>query len=183
MATEIEMKAHCSDPAAVERLLEARARFLGGYRREDSYFHGPLVDGERVDFRLRRQADGWLCTWKNKTISRGLEVNREREFELADGPAFLELVERLGCRIFVRKNKQGKAWRLGRLTVELSNVEGLGWFVEVELLLPAEEAPRAELESAEAEIRGVLSGLGLAEADIEPRPYTAMLLESGLGAP
>jgi adenylate cyclase, class 2 len=182
MATEIEMKARCADPAGVESRMPARAVGLGEFLKEDLYFRGPPVEAVRLDFRLRLQADSWVCTWKDKTIKDGLEVNLEREFAVGDGEAFIGLMGRLGCAVFVRKTKQGKAWRLGELTIEVVHVHGLGWFVEIERLLDHDDASEEEVRTAAEDIRRTFGLLGLSGTDVEPRPYTHMLLDAGRGA-
>lgn len=99
------------------------------------------------DFRIRIDDGSAMCTFKDRTLSNGMEVNREVEFALTDVEAFLELVKRLGCRLFSCKVKDGKRYHHDRcdgttLTVELSLIEGLGVFLEVERVV--DDSERAE---------------------------------------
>lgn len=129
-------------------------------------------------------------TFKEKRAEGGIEINREREFEVSDPEAFLEFIERLGCESFYSKRKRGLAFKVPRAagegatasqaTIELVEVEGLGDFIEIEILLPSEEP--AALALAQGEIRSLLRRSGLSEEDIESRYYSELLMEAGLVA-
>jgi predicted adenylyl cyclase CyaB len=125
---------------------------------------------------VRNENGEWICTWKRKTLTRGLEVNEENEFTLSNGPLFMDLLEKLGCRRSIRKVKRGKRYACQGLTVEISWVEGLGLFVEAEKVLEA--ATAAEAAVWEKTIRSFLADIGVRDEDIEERPYSVMLTEN-----
>lgn len=198
MAYEIEIKAWIDDPPAIRAQLRARATSIKDYVKEDVYFRSPVVaaadpasGGDASDtatarlgpppsgaetpqeFRLRREGGTNVCTFKEKTIRRGVEVNREYEFTVSDGNAFEELVLRSGCRVFARKRKSGSVFALPEANVEVSHVDGLGDFVEIEKLV--EEHDSDAHNAAEETVRRVLDSLGVPESAIEERPYTTLL--------
>ncbi len=174
MATEVELKAHIEDPEAVEARIRAFARFSKDYDRRDIYFRVEGLDPTTTDFRLRRDTGAAVVTFKKKSIKNGVEANEEREFEVSDPDAFASLAERIGCTVFARKHKTGRSYRSGQATIEISSVEGLGHFIEIEILLPT--ADPAEIEGADAEVRAILERAGVPSAAIEPRNYIDMLI-------
>ncbi len=198
MAYEIEIKAWIDDPPAIRAQLSARATSIKDYVKEDVYYRAPVVPATDLEsgdgapdmaaarlgppppgaaapqeFRLRREGGANVCTFKEKTIRRGVEVNREHEFTVSDGDAFEELVLRSGCRVFARKRKSGSVFALPEANVEVSHVDGLGDFVEIEKLVEEHDADAHD--TAEATVRRILDSLGVPESAIEGRPYTTLL--------
>ncbi len=174
MAIEVELKAWVSDPDALRARLDRRYSFVREYVKEDVYFAGEesARDG-RSDVRLRRDGDRSICTFKDKRIEKGVEFNEEHEFDVTDGDAFHELLRRLGCLERIRKTKIGRQYKAGDTIVELSELVGLGWFVEIERVLDDE----SESQAAELSVREVLSELDIPTTAIECRTYTEMLAE------
>ena len=172
MAFEVELKAWVSEPDRLRERLDRRYSFVREYVKEDVYFarntHGS--DG-RGDVRLRRDGTRSICTFKDKRIENGVEFNDEHEFDVSDGHAFRELLHRLGCRERIQKTKIGRQYAVGDTVVELSELVGLGWFVEIEHVL----ADDAESQTAERRVRAVLSELEIPVSAIESRTYTEML--------
>jgi predicted adenylyl cyclase CyaB len=124
---------------------------------------------------VRSEAGQWICTYKRRTLTRGLEVNEENEFYLSGGKLFMELLEELGCTPALRKTKRGRRYSCQGLTVEVSDVGGLGLFVEAEKVL--ESASAEDISRWEKTIRDFLADIGVREEDIEERPYSLMLEE------
>jgi adenylate cyclase class 2 len=79
--------------------------------------------------------------FKRKEVRDGIEVNDEREFEVSDAAVFGELLSRLGLAVWIRKRKTGEAWTWGGITIELSEIEGLGFFAELEILADKDDLP------------------------------------------
>lgn len=177
MAYEIEVKARLGDPEALRRELAAEALEVHDYVKEDVYFRADTGQ----EFRLRREGGGAVCTFKEKTIRDGVEVSREVEFSLSDPDAFEELVGRTGATVYARKRKTGSVFRLADAKVEVSHVDRLGDFVEVERMVEEDDAERHA--AAEETVRRLLRRFGIADEAIEARPYTALLAELERDAP
>ncbi|MFO8064651.1 MAG: class IV adenylate cyclase [Spirochaetota bacterium] len=175
---EVELKAWVSDVEPVRRTLERSCTFQRRFDKRDRYFTAP-EGAPPQQFRLRRDGEHLVCTYKQKAVTEGVETNLEREFEVSDEEAFVGLVERIGCTALVNKHKQGSLYRYHGLNVELSYVEGLGTFLEIEKLVADDDAERAR---ADREVREALSRLGGEALHIEARPYTQLLLDTGHGA-
>ncbi len=190
---EVELKARVADRKAVEARVASFASLEGPVDKLDSYWHGPdwrLQRGKR-GFRIRAEGSESVVTFKTKRAEGGIEINRETEFAISDARAFIEFAQRLGCEPFYQKRKRGLRFRAelcgrdlpgceGAAAIELVEVEGLGDFLEIEILLPDEDPAAVAL--AQGEIRGLLARSGLGPEDIEPRFYSELLVAAGLVA-
>ena len=183
---EVELKAHVADPAAVEAKLQAFAVRIGDFDKRDSYWHGPewRINRGTRGFRVRAERDVVTVTFKTKRSEGGVEINREREFVIQDRDTFVEFIERLGCEPFFEKRKIGTKWEWRHggsdpIALELLEVPGLGRFLEIEALV-SEDDPAA-VALARGEIAALLEKSGLDDSDIEPRYYSELLVEAGLG--
>ncbi len=182
MATEVEMKAWIDDPEALHRRLRGGCSEIRSFFKSDTYFVAPVPRAENralppQEFRIRNDDGRLICTFKEKEIVDGMETNREVEFTVSDEAAFSELAERIGCRVFVRKQKRGTLYSCGGLGAELSDVEGLGTFLEVEKVI--EDDDPAAIAAAQSDVRAFFVALGIPQDRIEPRPYNDILLEKG----
>jgi len=179
MQLEIEMKAKLADPQKTELQLQALGYVLERkYRKEDFYFRA----ANSQEVRVRLDAAQSLVTFKDKQIEGGLEINREHEFEISNAALMIELLGRLGCVEIVQKTKIGSAWRKDLLLAELSDIVGLGHYLEIEcVLVVPDETSAAEQSRLGREIKiqivGELAALGIGQSQIESRTYTAMLRE------
>lgn len=183
MATEVEMKAWIDDPEGLHRRLKEGCQEIRSYFKSDTYFVAPTPPDAPPDylpqeFRIRNDNGTLICTFKEKDIVDGMETNREVEFTVSDEEAFAELAHRVGCRVFVRKQKRGTLYSCDGLGVELSEVAGLGTFLEVEKVVEDDD-PEA-VSTAQSGIRAFFSKLGVPSEKIESRPYNDILLERGL---
>ena len=182
MATEVEIKAWVDDPAGMRARVAARYPQAGSYTKEDVYFRlpgaaGGAQSGGPIEFRLRLDDGEAIVTAKRKRVVEGIEVNDEMEYRVSDGPSFERFAEYLGATVFSRKRKVGERFAAGEATIELSHVDRLGDFIEIEWLL---EAPSPEeVATARAGVRSLLEGLGIGQEKVEPRYYTDLLASLG----
>lgn len=104
------------------------------------------------------------------------EVNEEREFTVSDAAEFRRLVTLLSAEEVIRKEKRGRAYRYGELTVEICDVTGLGRFIEVEALVDSRE----KADDAIGRIAELFRRIGVTDDMICRRYYTDMLMELGI---
>lgn len=135
---------------------------------------------KQVKVRIRDENGEVIVTYKRKELQGDIEVNDEREFGISDRFPFEVLLGDLGFRPYITKEKRTRsfAWISPEgmpLTIELSLVGGLGWFVELEIL--AKDPDAAETAKAQGILRATLERCGIPASAIEPRYYTDMLAE------
>jgi adenylate cyclase class 2 len=180
MKYEVEQKFPVADVAAVEARLAARGVDVSEPRAEvDLYFAHPARDFARTDeaLRIRRQGSLNSITYKGPKIDQTTKTRREMELPLPPGEesaeAWAKLLKVLGFRPVAEVRKLRRKveipWQGRRVQGSLDEVEGLGNFVELELV---EE--EAGVESAKACIASLAESLGLRES--ERRSYLELLL-------
>ena len=181
---EAELKASLGDLAAEE--LADRAAALGflpveQVRERDIYFNGTERDFRRTDEALRlrsvrRLPDGpWesLITYKGPKLDRVSNARTEYETGVSDGGTAQKLLEALGYRPLAEVNKVRRTYRLDQVTLCLDQVQGLGGFLELELLVPGEEQREAAVER----LLALLEELGIPRDQLSRRSYLELLAE------
>jgi len=174
MAIEVEIKARIPNPDELARRLAERGEFLREYNKVDRYYGRP--DEERTRFRLRRDGQSLICTFKEKAVEALHEENRETEFIVSDGDAFERFAEYLGFQCIVEKQKIGRSWLINSVRCELSEVSRLGSFLELEIML-TDDAGESERDAAKDLLFATLRDLGIDESAVESKPYTRMIHE------
>ncbi len=175
MSTEVELKAWVDEPAALRERVAARFEREAGYTKEDVYYRLGVRGGdeEPVEFRLRREEGEAVVTGKRKRVVEGVEINDEIEYTVSSDVEFERFAEYLGASVFARKRKVGERYRAGAATIELSEVDRLGHFIEIEWLVEGEN--EGEVRRAKEGVRRLLLELGVPEEKIEPRYYIDLL--------
>lgn len=179
---EVEMKFPSSDFAAIEDRLAKAGASLNEARQEiDHYFNAPDRDFARTDeaLRLRRVGLANFVTYKGPKRDAQTKTRTEIEVPLADGTAaadnFVRLLTCLGYRPVAVVQKKRRIYHLERdafpLEVCLDDVEGVGRFVELEIL-----APEERLDKARRVVQDLAATLGLTTS--ERRSYLELLLET-----
>jgi adenylate cyclase class 2 len=143
---------------------------------EDAFFAHPSRDLVAADeaLRLRRTADGFELTHKGPRHGSGaVKARKETTVRTADDPT--ALLEELGFRRTVRLRKRRERHRLPGLEVTLDEVEGLGWFAEV-------EAVGSDRKAAEAAVEDGLRRLGLEKLPRLRESYVELALAAGASA-
>lgn len=175
---EIELKARVRDPAAVEARMDSFMSFVGTIEKHDEYWSIPVLSSMVLTtgfrFRIRHEEGKTLITFKEKTYTDTIEVNREVEFSVQNEASFRKFIEKMSAKHLYSKQKKGKQWRgEGNLLAELVTIEGLGTYLEVELLF--EDNSQVKPESVKKRLVEIIERCGLSIADIEARPYSQLL--------
>lgn len=182
MPLEIELKYRVQDQQSV---LEAMCRL--GFQRgvivmeEDQYLNAPdrdfAVTGEA--FRIRRENDRYLLTYKGPILPGAAKIRNEREVQVANSPEhaaeLLALLQALGYKpvAVVKKRRQffTGVWQGGIVTVCFDTVEGLGGYIELEQVVD-----EAVADQVAPRLQNLAANLGL--TDLEPRSYLRLILEA-----
>ena len=178
---EIELKYRVADfDYARSILAQWNARVQPTIDEADYYFNAPDRDFATTDeaFRLRVIGDENRITYKGPKQGGLAKTRTEIEIALASGAvtadAFRQLVQHLGYRptAVVRKRRTVSQMTRAGFAVEIcfDEVEGIGRFVEIEIV--ADASRRTEAEQVLLTIAGELN-----LRDVERRSYLHMVLE------
>jgi adenylate cyclase class 2 len=156
---EIEAKVRVDELGAVRiRLVEQNAEKIGEESQHDVYYNAPHRNFAETDEALRVRYTGGTpeITYKGpKIASSGLKARREINIRVDSGKRFEELLDSLGFTRAASVEKHREEYRLQGASIALDSVEGLGTFVEIEVL--TEETG----EAAEARIQELEDILGV----------------------
>jgi adenylate cyclase class 2 len=200
LAVEIEIKAHVKDSEALKLLLSDKAQYLFSFKKEDTYyFPAGNPDIPKSGIRLRAESRTFpggteketvYVTYKTKEVRDDIEINDENEFEIYSRQngailVFDKFLKMMGLRPGYSKRKKGWTFSKDGINAELMEVEKLGWFLELEIILDDIEAPdsngaaTAVIDEKRKQLMGFLSSLGIEKDAIESRYYSEMLKEAG----
>ena len=183
---EVEQKFRVVHFDAVRQVLRPLGpAWRAGVVQRDRYFAHPQRDFTETDEALRIRStdeDHWI-TYKGPKQQHVVKTRQEIEVPLGSGPKradeFTRLLEALGFHSVAVVTKRrlpfsvvADGWEFNGT---LDEVEGLGTFVELELLVGEDE-----IAAAQRAVQGLARQLGL--ADRETRSYLEMVLAEGIGS-
>ncbi len=186
MGYEVEVKYRGVDRETLIKKLDA-LNAQGGPTsvQEDAYLKHPSRDFAQTNeaFRIRRVGASNYITYKGPRQPGPTKTREEIEIAFAPGDetyhALVRLLHSLGFQpaATVRKTRSVYAIRFGGCDIEVAidDVEGLGTFAEVEVLVANDEG----LAAAQTAVLALSRELELVQ--VEPRSYLRMVLER-LGA-
>jgi adenylate cyclase class 2 len=181
MRYEVEQKHRLDDVGTFLTQLAGRRIELGDpVEQIDEYFAHPCRDFASTDEALRIRSVGGrsFVTYKGPKIDTTTKTRHELEFPLAqddvEGSRFDQLLRVLGFTPVARVRKRRRRFEIDaddqQVEGALDEVEGVGSFVELELL-----ADDARVEAAKRTISKLAGELSLGPT--ERRSYLEMLLE------
>ena len=146
---EYELKFRIAPERDLDALL-ARCRFVRSEAQSDEYFQHPCRDFAQTDeaLRIRTIGDGRWVTYKGARFRRDVKARREIEFPLVEqtAAAFRATLLALGFRSVAVVSKQRHVYLLGdeeETEIVVDDVEGLGRFIEIEVVAPSSQADAA----------------------------------------
>jgi adenylate cyclase class 2 len=151
LVREVELKARVDDSEGLlGRIKEAGGVFLREVVQEDYYFKHPCWDFKEKDEALRLRREGAVCilTFKGPRLGKSAKVREELEVRLDDFKGMAALLQRLGFEKAFTIKKRRSDFSLEGATISVDSVEGLGEFVEIEVLvreLPAGTGEEAQM--------------------------------------
>ncbi len=170
---EVEAKIRISDVEDCRRRVLGLARYVGKERKIDDYYTlESLSKYPKRSLRIRRMGKNYVVNFKQRvSYKNGVHAKKEVEFRVSDIAGFLALIDNFGFRKWLRKKKVSEIYEVGKnFHIEINNVRGLGWFVEVEYLSSLEGVRKARRRVFE-----VIKKLGASKKDIVKDGYTKML--------
>ena len=176
---EIELKAWLDNPSEAEQKLASFAEYRGKSFKTDWYWY---KEDRKLKIRIREEKFvssanvekfSLYVTSKIKTVSDGIEVNNENEFQISDKSAFETFLKAAGFELQSTKNKISKNYYTQNSHIELVEIEGTGHFMEAEILSPSNEP--SVVEEIRHTLFGLLEQCGVPASNIEPRFYSELI--------
>ena len=168
---EVESKFRSpGNDVVLKSLGDLGARLISDETFEDAYYSHPTRAFDKTDeaLRLRMYEDHSELTYKGpRTMSSSAKAREELSAHIEDSLSLRRILERLGFAEIASVRKRRVSFAFDLLRVDVDDVEGLGQFVELELM--TEDPSRAERLIAEAKER-----LGL--CDMVDETYLEMIL-------
>lgn len=169
---EVELKYRSPGNEKIKRALtRLGAKEISTGAMEDVYFSHPAKDFGKTDeaLRLRKKEDIAELTYKGPRMHLDSSKAREEITLKTDDPlAVQRIVERLGFMESYTIRKHRTSYLMDKLRVDVDLVDGLGEFVELEVLTESPERSKMLLETARTE-------LGLEK--LEPKTYLELMME------
>ncbi len=173
---EVESKFRSPGNEKVDRaLVHLGAKKIASLEMEDVYFSHPSRDFGKTDeaLRLRKFEGGAELTYKGPRMHTESTKAREEITLKIDNPLSAQrIVERLGFKEFCGIRKKRDSYLLDKLRVDLDDVDGLGEYVELEVLTESPERAEQLFDLARRE-------LGLDKP--ERLTYLELISEKGRG--
>lgn len=178
---EVEIKLPAADLKWLEQqLLAAGFQNSGSEQECDVYFDNARgeIRGSGGALRVRETAEGSggriraQINWKGKKLDARTMTRQELETGVEDGAVCRKILQALGyfpVEPEVRKNRT--MLRKGPVTACLDQVQGLGGFLELEILAEGDREREAALER----LWQILEALGYQETDTVNSSYLSML--------
>lgn len=182
---EVELKASLAgvDAAALRQTVETRCGApRANLREQDLYFNGNDRDFRKTDeaLRLRRVLDGGtgretqtLLTYKGAKQDALSSTRLEYETAVSDGEVMLNLLRSLGYTPVFVVDKRRREYAQGDITLCLDTVEGLGAYLELELLCEREDAREAAVQR----LLETLGDLGVPKENLTRKSYLELLMK------
>jgi len=170
MNRNVEIKAHLPEPARVRKLVEEISN-TGPIclDQKDTFFNCP---GGRLKLRVIADSEAELIYYIRPDSSEPSESNYVRS-HITDSDSLLELLSKaLGVRGVVRKKRT--LYIAGQTRIHLDQVEGLGEFIELEVMLGSEQ----DTEEGFRVARRLMEKLGILGEDLVDRAYVDLLDEA-----
>ncbi len=165
---EVEVKFRVDLEAIREKIESLGASFVREELQEDIYFSIPLPNLLRV--RGVPNIGKAFLTYKRIEDPGRNEEFDELEVEVSEFNTTVEILKRLGFEEDVVVKKRRLVYRLGDVTFELNDVEGLGGFLDIEVISD-------DVRYAKGRIWEVAKKLGLGRENVEPRLYRELIME------
>jgi predicted adenylyl cyclase CyaB len=170
MPTNVEIKARARNSARIKALAEALASTSSQrIEQEDIFF---VVPRGRLKLRILSSISAELIYYEREDRP-GPKESRYSIFRTSEPDSLKAVLQKsLGIRGIVRK--QRTLYLAGQTRIHLDDVEGLGSFVELEVVMRANQSPADGVQIA----RGLMAQLEIPDSDLIEQAYIDLLIES-----
>ena len=173
---EVELKAYVDDWAVVKEKIESICGSGNIVSKRDQYFHKP---GEKHQaFRIRDNNGSMELTSKQTGQNENGENNLEYEFSAPIGEydKAIGFFKNLGYEPYFRKYKNGWEWTMDDVHIELLEVIDLGFFLEMEILIPFNSSEE-DVKDSQFHLQKLLAKFGISKEQVCSKSYRSMILK------
>lgn len=170
MATkkELKLKAKINDLEAMRGKVKEIGEFLVKERFVDYFFKSEKLENIS-ELRLRKLDGDRIVKLKILLSKDKIQQNAEYEFKVDNADDFVEFLEHIGINPSTLLHKESELYKYEDATIELTNVEGLGDYVEL-VMYSKDEL----IEENKKKLIDLASKLGIGEEEIDSRYYRAI---------
>lgn len=170
---EVETKIAVTNlPEIADHLRSFGASYLGGSFQRDTYLNAPHRNYAETDeaLRVRETKSGTEITYKGpKQQKSGSKARTEITLSVASADDAIRLLTATGFNAHAIVKKEREEYAYGGTTIALDRVEGLGTYVEIEVLT------NGDIAAANTQIESVKKKLNISGTHI-PESYLELLL-------
>ena len=169
---ELKLKARVEDFELVRERVKKTARYAGKEKTTDFFYLCDKIKGD-YEFRIRRTKKDKVITLKISLSEEPVQENEEYEFNVDNGEDFVKFIELLGFKSLSAIRKDSEIYRKKDVSIRLSEVQGLGNYVELTV-----ECRKEFSEEKRVEIVELLKQIIGSGGTIDNRYYGAIKEES-----
>ena len=150
LEVESKIKISKKDLPLIKKRIKEIAKFSKKETKVDQYYSLEKAFYPRKAFRIRTTGNKDVVNfkkWLRKFWKHGIVVKEEYEFEIKNKEHFLALMTDLGFKKWIGKTKISSTYqhkKHKKLNIELNEVKGLGYFIEIEYLAKHDEMIKAK---------------------------------------
>ena len=171
---EVEIKLPLFRRSITERALTDCGFKAGNLVKEsDFYFTSDFHDFMKTDEATRETTS--FLTYKGAKLDTVSTTRKELETRIEDADIAREILISLGYKKLYPVTKLRQYYHKGRITACVDQVESLGSFLELEILVDSPEQKESALQSIEA----LLLDMGSSLKETTRKSYLSMLLSKG----
>ena len=172
---EVESKIRISNPKEFKKKVSKLFKYKSEQTKVDDYYAlGEIKNYAKRSLRIRHTGKGiYVINFKQRiSYTQGVHAKNEEEFQVTDIQHFLDLIQDFGFKKWLTKEKRSQTYQIKKdFTIELNKVKKLGWFAEVEYLVPSKK----DIPKARKAILEVMKQLDISQKNIVKSGYTKML--------
>ena len=170
---EVETKVKVFDLEKCKNKIVEISKYKGRQIKIDDYYTlENLKNYPKKSLRIRNHDGKWEINFKKRIdYKNGIYAKKETEFNVKNSEDFLKLIEDFGFKKWLRKEKITYLYEIkNNFHIELNEVKGLGWFMEIEYL-----TDEKGINKARNEISNLMNKLGIERKLIVKEGYTKLL--------
>jgi adenylate cyclase, class 2 len=156
----------------VRKRIRKIARYSKKEKKIDEYFSLEYFNYPSKSLRIRDKGKIREVNFKQRMgYVNGVHSKKEVQFKVSDLEGFYNLIHDFGFRKWLRKEKTTELYiTKNGVNIELNQVVGLGWYIEIEVL-----CDKKDVAKARKKVIDIRDKLEFGKKDIEKKGYTKIL--------